>query len=103
MRRSVYGINFIPPKKPKSFIQLVWEAIQDVTLLILIIAAIVSLSLSFYKAPEGSSGIVLLFTESFFFKCELGNIVFQLAYNAFFYDFKQHTLHNLFLTLQYEE
>ena len=33
-------------------IQLVWEALQDVTLIILQIAAAVSLALSFYKPPK---------------------------------------------------
>ncbi|KAL4655846.1 Plasma membrane calcium-transporting ATPase 2 [Arapaima gigas] len=54
-RREVYGKNLIPPKKPKTFIQLVWEALQDVTLIILEIAAIISLGLSFYKPPGGGS------------------------------------------------
>uniref|UniRef100_A0A452QVX6 Calcium-transporting ATPase n=1 Tax=Ursus americanus TaxID=9643 RepID=A0A452QVX6_URSAM len=39
-REAVFGKNFIPPKKPKTFLQLVWEALQDVTLIILEIAAI---------------------------------------------------------------
>uniref|UniRef100_A0A8C4VHF0 Calcium-transporting ATPase n=1 Tax=Gopherus evgoodei TaxID=1825980 RepID=A0A8C4VHF0_9SAUR len=30
-RRQVFGQNFIPPKKAKTFLQLVWEALQDVT------------------------------------------------------------------------
>ena len=59
-RRHVYGTNFIPPKKPKSFLRLVWEALQDVTLIILEVAAIVSLALSFYPAPEGGSGITII-------------------------------------------
>ncbi|XP_078731014.1 plasma membrane calcium-transporting ATPase 2-like isoform X3 [Lampetra fluviatilis] len=50
-RRLVFGQNFIPPKKPKTFLELVWEALQDVTLIILEIAAIVSLGLSFYQPP----------------------------------------------------
>jgi len=50
-RKAVFGENLIPPKKPKTFLQLVWEALQDVTLIILEVAAIVSLGLSFYK-PE---------------------------------------------------
>ncbi|XP_025019992.1 plasma membrane calcium-transporting ATPase 2 isoform X1 [Python bivittatus] len=54
-RRLIFGQNFIPPKKPKTFIQLVWEALQDVTLIILEIAAIISLGLSFYHPPgEGN-------------------------------------------------
>lgn len=51
-RKSAFGQNFIPPKKPKTFLQLVWEALQDVTLIILEVAAIVSLGLSFYRPPE---------------------------------------------------
>ncbi|MBN3277080.1 AT2B1 ATPase, partial [Polyodon spathula] len=52
-RQAVFGQNFIPPKKPKTFLQLVWEALQDVTLIILEVAAIVSLGLSFYQPPGG--------------------------------------------------
>lgn len=56
-RRQIYGQNFIPPKQPKTFLQLVWEALQDVTLIILEVAAIVSLGLSFYAPPgEESEG-----------------------------------------------
>uniref|UniRef100_A0A6I8P7K4 Calcium-transporting ATPase n=1 Tax=Ornithorhynchus anatinus TaxID=9258 RepID=A0A6I8P7K4_ORNAN len=54
-REAVFGKNFIPPKKPKTFLQLVWEALQDVTLIILEIAAIVSLGLSFYQPPGGNN------------------------------------------------
>ncbi|XP_026125209.1 plasma membrane calcium-transporting ATPase 3-like isoform X6 [Carassius auratus] len=54
-RRQVFGMNFIPPKKPKTFLQLVWEALQDVTLIILEIAAIISLGLSFYQPPGGDT------------------------------------------------
>uniref|UniRef100_A0A8B9JL22 Calcium-transporting ATPase n=1 Tax=Astyanax mexicanus TaxID=7994 RepID=A0A8B9JL22_ASTMX len=56
-RTIVFGQNFIPPKKPKTFLQLVWEALQDVTLIILEVAAIVSLGLSFYRPPEGTGGV----------------------------------------------
>uniref|UniRef100_A0A672NGH6 Calcium-transporting ATPase n=1 Tax=Sinocyclocheilus grahami TaxID=75366 RepID=A0A672NGH6_SINGR len=54
-RRQAFGQNFIPPKKPKTFLQLVWEALQDVTLIILEIAAIISLGLSFYQPPGHES------------------------------------------------
>ncbi|KAL7398743.1 hypothetical protein ABVT39_014542 [Epinephelus coioides] len=50
-RCQTYGQNFIPPKKPKTFLELVWEALQDVTLIILEAAAIISLGLSFYQPP----------------------------------------------------
>ena len=52
-RKQVFGQNLIPPKKPKTFLELVWEALQDVTLIILEIAAIISLVLSFYRPPGG--------------------------------------------------
>uniref|UniRef100_A0AAR2JV35 Calcium-transporting ATPase n=1 Tax=Pygocentrus nattereri TaxID=42514 RepID=A0AAR2JV35_PYGNA len=54
-RAQAFGQNFIPPKKPKTFLQLVWEALQDVTLIILEIAAIISLGLSFYQPPGEES------------------------------------------------
>lgn len=50
-RKDVYGPNMIPPKPPKTFLQLVWEALQDVTLIILQVAALVSLGLAFYESP----------------------------------------------------
>uniref|UniRef100_UPI0037E95185 plasma membrane calcium-transporting ATPase 3b isoform X3 n=1 Tax=Semicossyphus pulcher TaxID=241346 RepID=UPI0037E95185 len=50
-RSQTFGQNFIPPKKPKTFLELVWEALQDVTLIILEAAAIISLGLSFYQPP----------------------------------------------------
>ena len=78
-RRDVFGSNTIPPKPPKTFMQLVWEALQDVTLIILQVrhtkniwppatkylldfsdpiilqvAAAISLCLSFYSPPSGS-------------------------------------------------
>jgi Ca2+ transporting ATPase len=54
-RRETFGSNTIPPKPPKTFLQLVWEALQDVTLIILEIAALVSLGLSIYKPPDDES------------------------------------------------
>ncbi|XP_060926452.1 plasma membrane calcium-transporting ATPase 1-like [Limanda limanda] len=54
-RHTSFGKNFIPPKKAKSFLALVWEALQDVTLIILEIAAIISLVLSLYHPPGGDS------------------------------------------------
>lgn len=54
-RGQTFGQNFIPPKKPKTFLELVWEALQDVTLIILEAAAIISLGLSFYQPPGSES------------------------------------------------
>jgi len=56
-RVKEFGANEIPPKPPKSFFQLVWEAVQDVTLIILLVAAVISLGLSFYQpSSSGEEG-----------------------------------------------
>ncbi|XP_017915418.1 PREDICTED: plasma membrane calcium-transporting ATPase 4 [Capra hircus] len=54
-RKQVFGENQIPPQKPKTFLGLVWEALQNGTLIILEIAAIISLVLSFYRPPGGEN------------------------------------------------
>lgn len=62
-RRETFGSNVIPPKPPKTFLTLVYEALQDVTLIILEIASLVSLGLSFYKpADEDTRKSILLFS-----------------------------------------
>jgi len=58
-RREVFGSNVIPPQPPKSFLELVWEALQDVTLIILIVAALISLGLSFYNPPSDEVNLEL--------------------------------------------
>lgn len=52
VRVDAFGANVIPPKPAKTFLQLVFEAIQDTTLLVLIGAAIISLGLSFYQPHD---------------------------------------------------
>jgi Ca2+ transporting ATPase len=52
-RRRVFGRNVIPAPASKSFFQLVFEAVQDTTLLILLGCAVVSLGLSFYHPDNG--------------------------------------------------
>lgn len=44
-RRNVFGSNTYPQKKGRSFLRFLWEAWQDLTLIILIVAAVVSLAL----------------------------------------------------------
>ncbi|OMO53213.1 Cation-transporting P-type ATPase [Corchorus capsularis] len=44
-RRNAFGSNTYPRKKGRSFWRFVWEACQDLTLIILIIAAVCSLAL----------------------------------------------------------
>jgi magnesium-transporting ATPase (P-type) len=50
-RVEQFGRNEIPAKPPKSFLHLMWEALQDTTLIILIVCAVISLGLSFYHDP----------------------------------------------------
>ncbi|KAI6172350.1 Calcium-transporting ATPase [Aphelenchoides besseyi] len=45
-RRLMFGTNEIPGKKPKNYFQLVWKALKDTTLIILIVCAIFSLVLN---------------------------------------------------------
>ncbi|KAF7259111.1 hypothetical protein EG68_05359 [Paragonimus skrjabini miyazakii] len=51
-RREKYGVNVIAKQRPKTFCELVGEALQDLTLIVLIVAAIISLSLSLYIQCE---------------------------------------------------
>lgn len=64
VRREVFGSNVIPPKPPKPFWRLVWEALQDITLIILIVAALISLGLSFYKPSKSDVGVGGMTTDS---------------------------------------
>ncbi|KAL6945499.1 hypothetical protein ACO0QE_002959 [Hanseniaspora vineae] len=48
-RQKVYGINKLPEKQSKTLWQLLWEGLQDRTMIILSAAAIVSLALGLYE------------------------------------------------------
>ncbi|XP_050517165.1 plasma membrane calcium-transporting ATPase 1-like [Diabrotica virgifera virgifera] len=54
-RRETFGSNSIPAKPSKTFFRLILTALQDVTLIILEVSAIISLLLSLYHPPEGES------------------------------------------------
>jgi len=51
-RRAAYGRNEIPPKPMKTFLRLCWDAFHDLLLVILLVCAVVSIGLSFYKPPQ---------------------------------------------------
>nr|CAH8853004.1 unnamed protein product [Trichobilharzia regenti] len=64
-RINAFGANVIPQQRAKTFLRLMWEALQDLTLIVLIVAAFISLALSLYikygQAPtfdetEGQAG-----------------------------------------------
>lgn len=48
-RKAYYGENRLPERKPKSFLQLVWIALQDKVLILLSIVAVISLAIGFYE------------------------------------------------------
>ncbi|WFD42191.1 P-type Ca(2+) transporter [Malassezia psittaci] len=54
-RERVYGRNVLPERKSKSLLTLMWLALQDRILILLIVAAIVSLALGLYTdlGPNG--------------------------------------------------
>ncbi|KAF8400230.1 hypothetical protein HHK36_013527 [Tetracentron sinense] len=51
-RRNAFGSNTYPRKKGRSFWMFLWEAFQDLTLIILMVAAAVSLALGIKKQVE---------------------------------------------------
>jgi len=52
----LYGKNEYPQKKPKTFLELFWDALTDQTMLILVAAAVVSLILGIFFPQEGEQG-----------------------------------------------
>ena len=56
-RQIKFGRNVLPTHPPPSFLLLVWQAMQDTTLIILEVAAAISLALSFYHDPKGGEKI----------------------------------------------
>ncbi|KAF9811644.1 hypothetical protein IEO21_06493 [Rhodonia placenta] len=48
-RRRIYGANVLPTRKTKSLLQLMWLALKDKVLVLLSIAAVVSLALGFFQ------------------------------------------------------
>lgn len=51
-RVRVFGANKTDPPPPKTLFELMLEALEDATLKILIVAALVSLALGFYENPS---------------------------------------------------
>ncbi|RCK54815.1 Calcium-transporting ATPase 2 [Candida viswanathii] len=49
LRKEYFGANKLPQKVQKGFLQLCWEALKDKVLVILCIAAVVSLALGLYE------------------------------------------------------
>ncbi|KAG2771804.1 hypothetical protein JG687_00018253 [Phytophthora cactorum] len=57
-REEFFGKNYIPPPKAKSFLELMWDAFQDVTIIILTISGIFSIALSSTVGDHKKTGWV---------------------------------------------
>lgn len=55
-RIQAFGSNYIPPKPPKRFFVLMWEAAQDVTLIILVVAAVIGIVLGLTVEEDKETG-----------------------------------------------
>ncbi|KAI9168440.1 plasma membrane calcium [Blastocladiella emersonii ATCC 22665] len=70
-RRHAYGTNFLPPSPPPSLLALMWEALEDLMLRILLVAAIVSIGIGMYMKYSGGDpyewieGVAILGTVAF--------------------------------------
>lgn len=56
-RHRVFGTNALPKAPKKTFLKLLWEAYNDKIIVLLTVAAIVSLSLGIYEAISGQSQV----------------------------------------------
>ena len=56
-RKRLFGVNVIPEPEAKSFLRLMWEAMQDLTLIILMFAAGISLILGLTIEIESNGWI----------------------------------------------
>ncbi|RAL03104.1 putative calcium transporting ATPase (Pmc1) [Aspergillus ibericus CBS 121593] len=56
-RYRVFGRNDLPKARRKGFVKLLWEAYNDKIIILLTIAAVVSLSLGVYEAVSGQSQV----------------------------------------------
>lgn len=55
-RKRVYGINKLPEKKAKSILELAWIAYNDKVLILLTVAAVISLALGIYQSVTATDG-----------------------------------------------
>ncbi|KAF9457841.1 hypothetical protein BDZ94DRAFT_1325934 [Collybia nuda] len=62
VRRKIYGSNILPTRASKSLLQLMWMALKDKVLVLLSIAAVISLALGLFQdfgtpRPEGEAPV----------------------------------------------
>lgn len=56
-RTRIFGTNALPSAPKKKFLRLVWDAYNDKIIILLTIAAVVSLALGIYEAASGQSQV----------------------------------------------
>lgn len=56
-RFRIFGRNTLPEPRSKSFLKLLWDAYNDRIIILLTIAAVISLSLGVYEAASGQSQV----------------------------------------------
>ncbi|RLN98093.1 hypothetical protein BBJ28_00020692 [Nothophytophthora sp. Chile5] len=57
-REDFFGKNYVPPPESKSFLELMWDAFQDITMIILTISGVFSIILSSTVGDHKSTGWV---------------------------------------------
>jgi Ca2+-transporting ATPase len=64
-RKRVFGENRLPEKKPKNILQLAWIALKDKILILLSVAAVISLALGLYQTfnPHAEEGAKVEWVE----------------------------------------
>ena len=62
-RKRIYMDNRLPEKKPKSIFELAWLAFQDKVIILLSVAAVVSLALGIYQSVQKVDGETIQWVE----------------------------------------
>ncbi|CAI5745177.1 unnamed protein product [Peronospora destructor] len=57
-REEAFGKNYVPPPKAKSFLELMWDAFQDITIIVLTISGFISIILSSTVGDHPETGWV---------------------------------------------
>ncbi|KAF9174725.1 hypothetical protein BGX21_009439 [Mortierella sp. AD011] len=64
-RRQYFGQNVLPQRKPKTIFELMWMALQEKILILLLVAAVVSIALGFYEDYGMAHEPTLRYTKDF--------------------------------------
>lgn len=56
MREETFGANYVAPPKPKTIFHLIWEAFQDITIMVLTGSGVLSIILSIFVGDHPETG-----------------------------------------------